>query len=303
MDNKIQSLNTIREVEEYRNQVNEECNSRVKLINLVRKADDLSNKSFGYIKECFEALSPELFNSKEGKKILNKYTETIKENKNLSMLHKLHETVRKASTNVDSDFFVNSLSNTNWEINKKTVNEDVKKLGKVLAEAYITLGDDKSDDLLPKENEKLYSAINYLGENTLTKNNIVEHSDAIKIIKESIANKENSTSIFESKKLDDLAEELLKEFNKKYSETLNEEEAKVLKEIASSENREEVFNRYKALCAESISNAKAVFEEKGDTNSSKRLSSVLEQVNGKKFSLDTVGEDICNLIELSNIFE
>ena len=84
---------------------------------------------------------------------------------------------------------------------------------------------------------------------------------------------------------------------------MNEEEAKVLKEIASSENREEVFNRYKALCVENISNAKNGFDEKGDTNSSKRLSSVLEQVNGKKFSLDTVGEDICNLMELSNIFE
>ena len=100
-----------------------------------------------------------------------------------------------------------------------------------------------------------------------------------------------------------MATELLEAFNKKYSETLNEEEAKVLKEIASSENREEIFNKYKSLCVENISKAKCNFDENGDSNSSKRLTSVLEQVNNKKFSLDTVGEDICNLIELSNIFE
>ena len=57
------------------------------------------------------------------------------------------------------------------------------------------------------------------------------------------------------------------------------------------------------MCAESISKARVAFEKNGDANSMNRLTSVLEQVNNKKFSLDTVGEDICNLIELSNIFE
>ena len=36
---------------------------------------------------------------------------------------------------------------------------------------------------------------------------------------------------------------------------------------------------------------------------SKRLENVIEQVSNKKFCLDTIGEDICNLMELSNIFE
>jgi len=156
---------------------------------------------------------------------------------------------------------------------------------------------------MPKENKALSTAIDYIAENKLSQRNLTDYSSAVKIIKEDISKRESTNNIFESKNLDELAEELLHEFNKKYSDTLNEEEAKVLKEIASSENREEIFNKYKSICTESISKARETFEKNGDANSMKRLTSVLEQVNNKKFSLDTVGEDICNLIELSNIFE
>lgn len=299
---KIKSFNTIKEVEDYRTKVNEECNSRIKFIKLVAKADDLSNKSFGYIKECFESLSPELFKTREGKGILNKYISLVNSNKNLSTMQTICEGIRKSGKNTDVNFFINKLSEKDLNINKTTLKEDVKSLGMVLAEGYLTIGE-KANELVPNENKKLYSAIDYIVENKYSLNNMSEYSDAVKIIRENIENNENAENIFEAKNLDELANELLNEFNKKYSDSLNEEEARVLKEIASSENREEIFNKYKSLCAESISKAKTNFDEKGDKNSSQRLSSVLEQVNNKKFSLDTIGEDICNLIELSNIFE
>ena len=113
MDNIIQSFKTIKEVEEYRNKINEECNSRIEFINIVKKADDLSNKSFGYIKECFESISPELFNTKEGKSILNKYTSVVKRNKNLSTLHNIFEGIRKSGKNTDFNFLIEQIMNKN----------------------------------------------------------------------------------------------------------------------------------------------------------------------------------------------
>ena len=301
MENKIGAFKTVKEVEEYRKKINEECNTRIKFIEAVRKADELSNKSFGYIKECFESLSPELFGNPHGKKVLAKYIDTVKGNHNLSTLQTICEGIRKSGKDTDVDFLLDKLSEDK-NIDKKTLKEDVKSLGMVLAEAYLMAGEN-ANELLPVEDKKLNSAIDYIVENKCSLKNMSEYSDAIKIIREHIENKESQKNIFESRNLDELANELLKEFNKKYSETLNEEEAKALKEIASSENREEVFNKYKSLCAESISKAKEAFDKKGDKNSSERLSSVLEQVNNKKYSLDTIGEDICNLMELSNIFE
>ena len=303
MENTINSFKTIKEVEDYRSKINEECNERINFIKMVQKADSLSNSTFGYIKECFESLSPELFASKKGKSILNKYTTAIKESNNLSTMHSICEAIRKSGKGTDTAFVINKILESNYTgIDRTSLKKEIKSLGMILAEGYLYIGE-KANDLLPKENKKLYSAIGYITENKSNLKNIAEYTNALEVIKENIENKEKETNVFESRNLDDLANELLEEFNKKYSESLNEEEAKALKEIASGENREEIFEKYRSLCAESILAAKKSFDEKGDENSSKRLSSVLEQVNNKKYSLDTIGEDICNLIELSNIFE
>jgi hypothetical protein len=100
-----------------------------------------------------------------------------------------------------------------------------------------------------------------------------------------------------------MAQNLIREFNLKYTDKLTVEEANVLKEISSSDNRESVFNKYKEVCTTKITEAKKNFEANGDKASSDRLGAVLEQISNKNFTLETVGSDICSLIELSNIFE
>ena len=100
-----------------------------------------------------------------------------------------------------------------------------------------------------------------------------------------------------------MAENLIREFNLKYSDKLTIEESNALKEISNSENRESVFNKYKEVCATKITEAKKNFEAKGDKASSDRLGVVLEQISSKSYVVDTIGTDICGFIELSNIFE
>ena len=298
----VNTLNTIQEVESYRNMINEMCNNRHKFIVLCEEAKELSTKSFGFIKESFEALSPILFKSSEGKKLMNKYTKMIKENKNLSSLHTINENIRKAGNETDIDFFVNSLMVVEWGVNPSTLKEDTKKLGRVLSEAYLLVGEE-AKSLIPNENASLSNAVNFIAESKKSTKNISEYSDAAKIIKEHIKNKDSKKNVFESVNLDELAASLIKEFNAKYDGKLNSEEIAILKEVSCSENREEVFNKYKNACAVKITEAKKKFEANGDKSSSDRLGVVLEQISNKTFVLDTVGSDICSLIELSNIFE
>lgn len=298
----VNTLNTIQEVESYRNMINEMCDNRHKFIVLCEEAKELSTKSFGFIKESFEALSPILFKSSEGKKLMNKYTKMIKENKNLSSLHTINENIRKAGNETDVDFFVNSLMVVEWGVNPSTIKEDTKKLGRILSEAYLLVGEE-AKSLIPNENVSLSNAINFIAESKMGNRNISEYSDAAKIIKEHIKNKDSKKNVFESVNLDELAASLIKEFNAKYDGKLNSEEIAILKEVSCSENREEVFNKYKNACAVKITEAKKKFEANGDKSSSDRLGVVLEQISNKTFVLDTVGSDICSLIELSNIFE
>lgn len=298
----VNTLNTIQEVESYRNMINEMCDNRHKFIVLCEEAKELSTKSFGFIKESFEALSPILFKSSEGKKLMNKYTKMIKENKNLSSLHTINENIRKAGNETDVDFFVNSLMVVEWGVNPSTIKEDTKKLGRILSEAYLLVGEE-AKSLIPNENVSLSNAVNFIAESKMGNRNISEYSDAAKIIKEHIKNKDSKKNVFESVNLDELAASLIKEFNAKYDGKLNSEEIAILKEVSCSENREEVFNKYKNACAVKITEAKKKFEANGDKSSSDRLGVVLEQISNKTFVLDTVGSDICSLIELSNIFE
>ena len=298
----VNTLNTIQEVESYRNMINEMCDKRHKFIVLCEEAKELSTKSFGFIKESFEALSPILFKSSEGKKLMNKYTKMIKENKNLSSLHTINENIRKAGSETDIDFFVNSLMVVEWGVNPSTLKEDTKKLGRVLSEAYLLVGEE-AKGLIPNENVSLSNAVNFIAESKKGIKNISEYSDAARIIKEHIKSKDAKKNVFESVDLDTLAKKLVEDFNVKYGDKLTIEEANALREISSSEDRESVFNKYKEVCKSKITEAKKNFESKGDKASSDRLGVVLEQIASKSYVLDTVGADICSLIELSNIFE
>ena len=298
----VNTLNTIQEVESYRNMINEMCDKRHKFIVLCEEAKELSTKSFGFIKESFEALSPILFKSSEGKKLMNKYTKMIKENKNLSSLHTINENIRKAGSETDIDFFVNSLMVVEWGVNPSTLKEDTKKLGRVLSEAYLLVGEE-AKSLIPNENVSLSNAVNFIAESKKGTKNISEYSDAARIIKEHIKSKDAKKNVFESVDLDTLAKKLVEDFNVKYSDKLTIEEANALREISSSEDRESVFNKYKEVCKSKITEAKKNFESKGDKASSDRLGVVLEQIASKSYVLDTVGAVICSLIELSNIFE
>jgi hypothetical protein len=203
---------------------------------------------------------------------------------------------------MDIEFFVNNIANADWNVDSSTLKEDTYKLGRVLTEAYLFLGKD-ADSMLPKENKSLSMAVEYIAENKKTAKNIAEYSNAVKVIKENVASNKNSKNMFESVDLGETTENLLKEFNAKYADKLSAEEINILKEISSSQNKETIFNKYKEVCATKITEAKKSFEDKGDKASSDRLGVVLEQISNKSFSLDTVGSDICSLIELSNIFE
>ena len=302
---RINKFKTIKEVEDYRSKVNELCEHRIKFIKTCETADNLSNKTFGYIKESFESLSPELFKSKEGKKLLNKYTRTIKESKNLLSLHSIHENIRKASKDTDVDFFMESIINMNWDSNKEKLSEDIKKLGRVLAEGYLYLGE-KANKYLPSnesEMKKLSLAVNYIFENKKQKNNITEYSDAVKVIKEYVNNNDSVKNIFEVVNIDEMATKLINDFNIKYADKLTEEEIKIIKEINSCSNQEEIFNKYKESCISKITEAKNNFEAKGDKESTERLSIVLEQISNKNYVSENIGNDICSLIELTKVFE
>jgi len=302
MELNIQSLNTIQEIESVRSELNKQLNERRLFVESCIMGDMLSKKSFGYIKEAFENISPKLFDTKEGKKIIKEYTELIKTNKNLSALHTIYENLRKADKNADIDFFINKITSTNWGLNINKITEDTYKLGRILAEGVIHLGTECSS-LLPEENKAYSDAVEYIVENNIGKRNIVDYSNAIKVIKEHISQKENDEKVeLKSVNIDTLAESLIDSFNKKYSGELTDIEFSTLRELCESENREDVFNKYKNSCIESLNSVMNTYASSNNTEAVSKIQNLIEQVSRKEFSLDTITTDIAKFVEISDIF-
>ena len=297
----INKIKTIEELEEFRTKVNEECDARKQVLTVVDKAKNISKQDFGYLKETFENLAPSLWLSSNGKETMKKYKNTIKENKELMKLHNLYENIRKANKNSDVDFFVNSVASKDWSIDNKKLSEGIKKLGAVVAEGYVKVFD-KADELLPEKNDKLYNAVKYITENKKTEKNIYEYSEAVKVLREKIESNDEKSSLFESKADEKLAD-AVRLFNEKYENELDEKERKLVKEMAESSDSKSVFDKYKKLCEDKIKTSKEKFDNEGDSESSKKVSTILEQVSKKEYSKETVYEDVCKLIELSEVFE
>jgi hypothetical protein len=298
---KVNTLKTINEIEAYRKEINEACDKRMEFVSACIKANEMSNKSFGFIKEAFEAISPELFKTAQGKKIINKYTATIKEDKNLSSLHSLYENIRKAGSESDINFFINSIASENWGVDKKTVDESCRKLGRVLAEGYLSIND-KTLVTIPQEDRDLSNAVYFISENKKTTKNIADYSNAVSIIRERVEKSEAPNTIKENRDIDKLANSLLEEFNKKYSSELTETEIAALKELSESDDRSSVFEKYKSDCSNKLSEARKKFETENNSAAIERIDSIIEQISSKEYVLENVGNDICGMIKLSTIF-
>lgn len=294
LDN-IKEFNTIDEVESYRKAINEACDNRRDYIKSCLRAVELSGKSFGFLKECFESMSDKLYKSKAGKKLIGQYVSTIKNDKNLSNLYFIYENIRKMNSDSDIDYFINSI---NEVFPISSISEDTKKkLGDIVCEAYVMLGESAENDI-PTEKKNLDSAIEFIAENKKSINNLADYSQAVKIIRESINENHNAQNSFRQNESIENAMRLVSDFNKKYSKDLTNEEFATIQKIAENTDKESLFQEYKEKCLNRLSEAKS----KCKADEVDQMEQIISKVSGKQFCNETINSDICNLIEITNLF-
>ena len=298
INDRINDAKTLNELDALQNEINEMFDTRRRVLNLVSEAKQLAGKSFGYIKESFENLSPKLFKTDEGKSVMNKYAKAIKENKSLNALHKLYENIRQAHSGIDIDYFVGTLCETNWNVKEKELNEGMQKLAGIVAEGYIVVGEGASK-YLGTENDVLDGAIEFIAENKVGQKNIVKYSEAVKVIREAVEKNGNIADSFKKESdLDKTIEDLVAKYSK--DEYTDEEEKDMLaNQIARSGDEETVFMNKKTDCIKSLDEAIMKY---GDGDELNTLKKIHEQVSAKSYNPETIGPDICNFVEMSKLF-
>lgn len=302
IEKKINEAKTITELDSLFEEIKGAVDHRRRVLNLVSEAISLNGKPFGYLKESFESLSPALFKTAEGKSLMKRYVSTIKENNSLSSLHSLYEAIRKAHNDMDKEYFVGTLCETDWGVKRDELAAGVEDLGQIVAEGYILVGED-AGKYLGTENDRLDDAIEFIAENRVGQKNIVKYSEAVKVIREAVEKNGNIADSFKNETdLDKTIEDLVAKYSKdEYSD--EEEKEALTNQIARSGDEETVFIKKKTECVDSLDEAIKKYSDGEHEEELNTLKKIHEQVSAKSYNPETIGPDICNFVEMSKLFE
>ena len=292
MLNEIYNTKSLSELNVLRREIDKAFEKQTNTLNIKECAFNATKGTLGAIKENFENMSPELFKTNEGRKMIAAYKGIIKENKSLSTAIKVFENFRKAFNANAIDYVINDIEKYTEDINTKQLHEGISKLKEVLYKSYIMLGKE-AEQYCINENYAYNEAIMYLIENKRKLSNSINFANASEIIKENIENRINEKKDYRS----DLINNIDNAFNGYFSQNIETEEVKM-------DNKELAFETYKNECMSKIN--EVIESMKGENVNEDELSkikTIYEQVSEKKYSVDTVNNDIKNLIGITKCFE
>lgn len=253
----------------------EEFNDLVdKHIYELQKNEEMNNINFGNIKKIYENISPKLFSTDKGRKLIHKYIKCITENKTLLNLYILYENFINLSGNKVKSFITESLSL--YDFDKKSYNIGIDNLRNILKESlkYTNGRDIDLNDIINEKDKELNECINYITTNKKTLKNLPIFEDKI-----------------------DRIFNILTEI-KSTKETNNDE---YISDINENKNinlvtKKNIFEEYKNICINIIDKLLI----KSDDTHSKKLNEVKNKLVDKNFNEDLIDNDLLHLIELKN---
>lgn len=293
----IRSIKDINTLNNLRNEFNTICEEHEKHLQAIEESKSIDSNSFLYIKESFNNLSEKLFSTKEGRKIMGRYINEHKLNKDLRKMFFIYENISKANRTLNLDKLLDEMKEMVGKINESHFNKGLSKLNELLKEAYILVGIE-SADLLSKHNDNILDeSVKYIVTNPKKLDNLAHYNICLNEIKKYIDKNEISTPVFENKLVS--PEDVIKEFNEKYSkETLGEENYNLLMEIKNSNDKSNIFEKYKQSCLATIDEAINKNEKQAICD---QLFEFKTRITRKEYNSETLGTDVANFIELEKM--
>lgn len=256
--------------------------------------NEMNTTNFGVLNHIFENELPTLI--KTNKKAVKKVINTIKEDKNLLGQFNFYNVIKeqyngKVAEILDSKtVLVHIAKIVCEEIDTKTIKASNKKLKNVMIECGV-----KPTEFVDEESMKLYENGNIILSNKRTTSNalnLIESYDAVS--KWMDAHKED-------KKIGQDADEMIREFEEKLKNNLNESEMSFVQQITdwrspiAEQRKEKLFNKFKNECIEKIN---SMLKEDANNVELKGLS---DQLSEMKFDKNNIVKDIAKLLEIRDI--
>lgn len=257
--------------------------------------------NIGILNEIFLQNINDILKRKDGHKIIKEYALLFKKNKNLIKEYIVFENIVKIKNNENIKDYI--IENINYleNIDKKTLKSLNDKVLNFIIENKI----EKIDEI---ENENIFEEIHnliFMKKNVKTINERVDKIN--NIVKYITENKNNETEDDEDEMYDlpiteniDLLLMLsINNFNKKYKNSLTEEEKNIFKQLTSErsiEEKESFFEENRKKCLESTN---IFLNENIDTETKEKLLNVKEKLTEQKFNEKEYINDVLSFIELN----
>ncbi len=251
-------------------------------------------ENFGNIKDTFKNLMVESILSKndEGKKLFNNFLKTINKNKVLKEQYLVYSNLQNKKfddVNEAKEYIKENISILK-SLNKKNILEGNQYFIKLLKGKNIS-----------KENNSLYSDIEFLVSSNKSASNIDKIQESINNITKRMLEKEESENVTtESINLPPsvLSNLLITKFNSKYSD-INESDKEIIKTVLNGkeEDKKSLFETLKRDCISTIDN-------KLNESSDLELKDKLLKVKDKLLNTNFDSKDINNqIIKIHNLKE
>lgn len=255
--------------------------------------DDTINATAGELGSMFESSLPTLF--VKNRKAVGDIIKLIKEDNNLKSQLQFFEAMKNYDGTVDAkEYIKESLSLVSKNINKKTLKESNRKLGRLLVQYNIRpCLDSKLDESL----NDYFSASAYLLSHDKTINNLSVMSKKANIVENYINNHKKT---IEEDKIN--IKKLTEDFDKKMS-MLNEDERALVNDIINSnssvaEQRQRKF--FETLKEKCINKIDSLIAE--STNEDKEgLKTIKEEIQNMQFCKESLVKDTAKLLEVGSV--
>lgn len=249
--------------------------------------------NFGNIKDTFKNLVIESTIKKDnkGKKLFSKFLKTIKENQTLKDQYLIYSNLQnsKFDDGVEAREFVNENISLLKDLNEEHINKGNEFFLKVL----------KGNEIV-KENQEFYNKITFLVNTKKTPSNIKKVNESINhIVRVMLEKEEVEEVVTESIDLPPsvLTKLAVNKFNSRYS-NISESEKEIIKTVlnGSDEDKEEIFNKLKRECINTIDNK---LNESSDLDLKDKLLKVKDKLLTTNFSLENFKTDIGKIYDLN----
>lgn len=256
---------------------------------------EMNTNNFGILNHIFEQQLPTLI--KSNKKAVRDVIKTIKEDKNLLGQFNFYNVVKNqykgdTANLVEAKEALEKLAEISVKgIDQKTVKESNKKLRKVMLENNVV-----PTEFVDEENKQLYESGHVILTRKKTTANMIPLIESYHNVCQYMENHKND-AVKESKNPD----ELIREFEEKLKNNLNESEISFVQQITdfrtpiAEQRKEKLFNKFKNECLEKIN---AMLKEDAENSG---LIDLNKQINEMTFDKNNIVKDIAKLLEIRDI--